>query len=232
MKDKKISKTSEFTGVHDFLKFVHDGQPEWALFAVKAPIDEVSDEFVEFRGAATLTRDVPVKPAGEYDDVASLVPVVAIKDNSWTIVYRAVLHVGKHLIDAVAEEAKELSARLNTHTITFAGEDTSGANRYELFEKGKLLEVAEWEVGGEFFRFKSSLRKRPELEQVTDEFVDGVFSEHGIYLPACYPMVDEENSWLAVEKASVAAVERADLIELEEEDEDEDEDDYEDEDEG
>jgi hypothetical protein len=76
------------------------------------------------------------------------------------------------------------------------------------------------------------LRKRPDLDKVTDDFVDELFRQEGIYVPACYPMVEDEDTWLAVQKASTDAVERADLIEPEgdqdEEDEesDDDEDDF------
>lgn len=230
MKEKVKEKEQGHAGVTDFLKFMYDGQPEWSLVAVKAPLDEVSEELVDFRGASTFTRDVPKRSAGEYDDVAPLIAVVQVKQSPWTIIYRSLLFVNEGLIEAATEEAKELSARLNTRAISFIGEDTASANRYELFEKGKLLELAEWEVDGEFFRFKSTLRKRPDLEEVTDEFVDEFFRQEGIFLPACYPMTDGENSWLAHEKSAADLIERADLIELEQADEDEDED-YEDEDE-
>jgi len=156
-----------------------------------------------------------------------VVAVVQTPGSAWTIILRSVHYVDESQIEGVAEAAKELSARLNTRAISFIGEDTSGANGYKLFEKGKLLEDFEWEANGEFFRFKSSLRKRPALEKVEDAFVDDLFREEGVYLPACYPMTEGGNSWLAVEKASINAVERADLIELEEqtdEDDDEDED--------
>ena len=93
-----------------------------------------------------------------------------------------------------------------------------------------MLEDVEWETGGEFFRFKSSLRKRPALERVEDSFIDEVFTNEGIYVPCCYPRADKGEPWLAVEKSSEGVVERADLIEFGAED-DEDEEDFEDEDE-
>ncbi|HSU53722.1 MAG TPA: hypothetical protein VLT36_06660 [Candidatus Dormibacteraeota bacterium] len=221
MKEKAQSEGQ--LGVMDFLKVIYDGQPEWSLLAVKASIEEVSEEFSDFRAANSVSRDVPRKPGKEYDDVAELVAIVQVKGNPWTIVYRSLLYVDESHIEAVAEEAKELSARLNTRAVTFVGEDTAGANGYKIFENGKLLEDAEWENGGDFFRFKSSLRKRPALESVEDEYVDGIFREEGIYLPACYPLSESGESWLAIEKSSLDAVERADLIELAEEDEDEEE---------
>jgi len=229
MKETTPSQGSERLGVKDFLKLMHDRQPEWSLLAVKASIDEVSEELVDLHGATTVSKDVPRKAGENYDDVEQVVAVVHVKGNPWTVIFRSLLYVDKSHLEGVAEDAKELSGRLGTRAITFIGEDTSGANAYKLFEKGKLLEDVEWETGGDFFRFKSSLRKRPALESVDDEFVDGIFKELGIYLPACYPMFDQGNSWLAVGKDSLAVVERADLIELPEKDEEEDEDEEEEE---
>ncbi len=202
---------------------MYNGQPEWALVAIKSPAEEVSEEWVDFRGAKSVHRDVPIKPGGEYGDLAPLVAIVQVKDNPWAILFRSLLYVDESHLDSVVEEAKEFSARLNTRSITFIGEDTSGANSYQLFEKGKSLEEAEWEVGGEFFKFKSTLRKRPELDKVTEEFAQELFREEGIYVPACYPMAEEEETWLAVEKASADTIERADLIEPESEEKEEEE---------
>jgi hypothetical protein len=158
-----------------------------------------------------------------------VVVVVQVRNSPWAVVYRSILYLDEAHLEAVAEEAKEFSARLNTRAIKFIGEDTSGANSYQLFEKGKSIEEAEWEAGGEFFKFKSTLRKRPELDKVTDEFIDAIFREEGIYIPACYPMEQEEEFSLAVEKSSADSIEKADIIEPEhveedEEDEGEDED--------
>jgi hypothetical protein len=225
MKEKSKDQDAASGGVADFLKLMHHGQPEWAILAVKAPIDEVSEDFADFAGSAAVHRDVPRKPAAEYDDVQQVVAVVQCKGSAWTIILRSVHYVDEGQIESVAETAKELSARLNTRAISFVGEDTSGANGYKLFEQGKLVEDIEWEANGEFFRFKSSLRKRPTLEKVDDSFIDGLFKEEGIYLPACYAMSEGASSWLAVEEASMNSVQRADLIELEESDEDDEDED-------
>jgi hypothetical protein len=114
----------------------------------------------------------------------------------------------------VPQEAKELSSRLKTRAITFFAEDTSGAMGYEIFENGKSLESAEWESGGDFSRFKSTLREEPPLEVVEDDFADELFRTQGIYLPACYPKSKGQKQWLAVESASLNTIERADLIQL------------------
>jgi hypothetical protein len=231
MKAEPKNKESDHLGVTDFLKFMHDGQPEWSLVAVKAPAEEVAEELADFRGAKNVFKSVEIKGGAPYEDVEQLVAVVQVKDNPWTIVFRSLLYVDEAAIEHAAEDAKELSGRLSTRAISFIGEDTSGANAYCLFEKGKLLEEAEWEVGGEFFRFKSSLRKRPALETVEDEFVDELFRAEGIYVPSCYPRADKGEPWLAVEKSSEGLIEHAELIELAEDDEGDDEDDIEDEEE-
>jgi hypothetical protein len=223
MKEKSKGQEADKAGVADFLELMHNGQPEWAVLAVKAPIDEVSEDYADLAGSAAVHRDVPRKSAEQYDDVQQVVGVVQTAGSAWTIILRSVHYVDEAQIEGVAETAKELSARLNTRAVSFVGEDTSGANGYKLFEKGKLLEDIEWEANGEFFRFKSSLRKRPSLEKVDDSFIDGLFKEEGIYLPACYAMSEGASSWLAVEKASMDSIQRADLIELEEGDEDDEE---------
>src|SRR3954469_2957054 len=146
MKPNAQTKPAEQTGVRHFLEFLYKAQPEWSLFAVKAPAEEVSEEWVDFRGAKAVHRAVPIKPGGEYDDVANTVAIVQVKNNPWAIVYRSILYVDESHIEAVAEEAKEFSARLNTSAVSFIGEDTSGANSFGLFEKGKSVEEAEWEV--------------------------------------------------------------------------------------
>src|SRR4051812_694603 len=154
MKEKPKTKISEHLGLRDFLEFMYNGQPEWSLVAIKALAEEVSEEWVDFRGAKAVHRDVPIKPGGESDLASSVIVIAQVRNSPWAVVYRSILYLDEAHLDAVAEEAKEFSARLNTSAITFIGEDTSGANSYQLFEKGKSLEEAEWEVGGEFFKFK------------------------------------------------------------------------------
>lgn len=230
MKAQSNDKQSSHLGVADFLKFMNEGQPEWAILAIKASAEEVADELGDFHGVKNVFKSVEIKTGAEYDEIEQLVAVVQVKDNPWTIIFRTLLYVDEAAIEGVAEDAKELSGRLNTRAISFIGEDTSGANAYKLFEKGKLLEDVEWEAGGEFFRFKSSLRKRPALESVEETFVDEFFRGEGVYVPCCYPRAEKGEPWLAVEKASEGLVERADLIEFGDGEEEDEDDEFEDED--
>jgi hypothetical protein len=210
-------------GAKDFLDFVYDTQPEWALFAVRAPLEEVAETFADLRKAERWLRDVPCKPAANGDDMGFPLAVCAqLKENPWTVVLCEICCVTEEGMEAVAREAKALSTKLNTRAVTFVGEDTSGAVEYNIFENGKTLEHAQWESGGEFYSFESTLRKQPSLESVDDEFADEVFRGQGVYLPACYPQSKGESAWLSVEKVSAAAIERADLIDLGGEDNEED----------
>src|ERR1041385_2495846 len=113
MKEKPKAKTSEHLGLRDFLEFMYNGQPEWSLVAIKAPSEEVTEEWGDFRGAKAVHRDVPIKPGGEYGDLAPLLTVVQLKNNPWAIMFRSLLYLDEAHLDAVAEEAKEFSARLN-----------------------------------------------------------------------------------------------------------------------
>src|SRR5262245_25698515 len=93
MKEKTPSQGSERLGVKDFLKLMHDGQPEWSLLAVKAPIEEVSEEIADFYGATTISKDVPRKTGENYDDVEQVVAVVHVKGNLWTVIFRSLLYI-------------------------------------------------------------------------------------------------------------------------------------------
>lgn len=203
------------TGAAHFLKFIYEGEAEWALLAVQAPLKPVAENFLKLRKSKKRDRDVPLKPSAKsVDAVAPLVAVVRLRDNPWTAIYRSLFHVDETALSGVVEAAKILSKQLKTKAIAFVGEDKSGALGYDLFEKGKLVERAVWEEGADFSVFESTTRKRPDLDTVDSRFADEVFRQQGIYLPACYPTTRGKRSWLAIETASLGTIERADLITL------------------
>jgi len=225
-KSQGSNQSSAPLGVTDFIATAYNTEAEWSLVAVKAPIDQVAAAFADFRKPKRWLRDVPRANAAEVDDVdSSLVSILQTKGNPWTVVVRELFDVTEFGMNEVMLIAKTLSSKLKTRAITFVAEDTSGAIAYDLFDGGKLLEHAEWEEGGSFFSFQSTLRKQPALDAVTQEFADEVFCREGIYLPACYPKSDGEKVWLCVEKVSAGAVERADLMDLGEQEAGGDEDD-------
>jgi hypothetical protein len=194
MKNESKSKKDNI-GIKHFLEFMYDGQPEWSLFAVKAPIEEVSSAFADLRKAKSRVTNVPRElVAAEGDELAQLATVVQVKDNPWTVVFRSLLWLDSSHLEEVPNEAQQLSARLKTRAVTFMGEDTSGAMGYEIFENGKSKAKEEWEDG--------------------DDDADAIFRREGIYLPSCYPREEGEKKWLAVDKKSASAIARADLIDL------------------
>jgi hypothetical protein len=235
MKEKPdSSKGPRPLGIADFMNFVNDTEPEWTLLAVKAPIEQAAGAFADLRKTDRWLHDVPRRDSKEDDDLdTSLAMALQLRDSPWTVIIRDLFDYTEPGHKGIAQDARTLSAKFKTRAIAFSGEDTAGVLAYDLFDGGQLLERAEWEEGGEFFVFRSTLRKQPTINEVGQEFADEVFREQGIYVPACYAKSEEEDAWICVEKVSADSIERADLIGLEqpEEDEDEDEEDDEDEDE-
>jgi hypothetical protein len=199
-------------GIKDFTALMYRGQPEWSLLAVQAPIGKVAAEFARLTKATRWDKQVPLKPLRRHEQVARVSVVAGITGNPWTIVFWSLFDVSTQELDSVPDQAKVLSSKLKTKGMYFIFEDTAGAMGYGLFDKGRILEEADWEVGNELSRFKSKLRDDPELSHVTDEFANETFRSQGIYLPACYPRIDGNKVWLAVDKASDTMIERADFI--------------------
>lgn len=202
---------SKFVGARHFLKYFREGQPEWALFAIKAPIGEVSDAFSRFRSAERQIPNVPLRQPAEDPDVAQVTAVVQVKDNPWTVVFRSLTDIDTIHIQRVPEEASRLSAELKTRAVTFMSEDTSGVMGYEIFENGESL--TRWNdgqrSGSEFSEFPSAKQTED-----TDTVVEQVFRSEGVYLPCCYPQGSGAEEWLVVEKISAKSIERADLIDI------------------
>lgn len=253
-------------GVIDFLKMIYNGHPEYSLIAVKAHIDKTVQAFIEFReGQQTKERrdyktfgmkerkivsrtiqceqNIPIRRSkAVYDDdeggeeVAWVILFLQVYDSEWTVILRSLFWLKYELYD-VPKEAKALSVKLQTKTITLMEEDTSGAIAYELLENGELLEEFEYAGGDEDFRFESKLREKPNINfnwypdededydpdqeydvsaEPRNQFVDAFFRELGIYLPACYPVSDEGNPALAVMETSENTINRADWVSVEE----------------
>jgi len=199
-------------GIKDFTRI--DVHPEWSLFAVKAPSDAVARALADFRKPLRFERRVLLKPAKKFEQIARLTAVVRIKANPWAVVLRSVGDVSAQELEGVPEEAKTISAKLKTRAATFLSEDTSNAMGYALYERGRLLEAAEWACGGGMSSFTSTLRQRPKGRRFTEDFADQLFRGEGIYIPACYARLEGGRVWLSVQKPSVGLIERADLLEL------------------
>jgi hypothetical protein len=176
----------------DFLKLVSTGEAEWALLAVKAPFAAVSDDYLKFAKAKSRQENVPLRPAGDGQEIPRLTAVIKIKDSPWTIVLRTILYVRMPDIKHVTSAAKELSKSLNTRALAFVGTEDTDNGYCELFEGGKEVATSD--------------------DDDDDDESIALLTRENVPLPACYPTREGDNSWLAVEPPSVAMVERADLI--------------------
>lgn len=180
-------------GAADFLQFIADGEPQWAMAALKAPVELVGNALVKFLKSGILRREVAVKLAkGGMDQVAHAIAIVSLTSSPWTIVTLSLFHVNEALINQSIEVAKSLSSQLRTQAIALISADE----------------------GAGIVSFDNGKPDSSDIQSVVDDEVDDFMRERGIYLPACYPMSDAKSAWLAVEKSSAKRVERADLIVL------------------
>jgi len=173
----------------DFLELVNTGEAEWAMLAVKAPFEAVSDAYFNFSKSKSRRQDVPRRAAQNDEEIPHVAAVVKVRQSPWTIVLSTIFYIRAADLEHVTAAAREISNSLNTRAVAYAGTEESDYGECELFESGKSIA-------------KASGKKAIAL-----------LTEENIVIPACYPAQDKGNMWLAVEKSSTDRVERADLIE-------------------
>ena len=195
-------------GVQDFRKFYHDSHPEWSTLFVRGPIDEVSRQFAELLKPVRLEIDVAKKGVSS---ARRYVHVFQLKGSAWTAILYSLGFLDESDVQAVERAARVLSTKLNTRACLYMGEDTSGAESYELFENGQSVEKA---THCETIQFESKRRQQPQF--VAESFPDPVFSDEGIYLPACHPKDDGYDIKLVLERLQRSDIVRADFLVLEE----------------
>jgi ankyrin repeat protein len=198
---KKGFNAATVRGVKDFQKFYYGGHPEWSVAFVHGPIEDVSKAYSEIMKAARRETDVAKK---KISSASKFVHLLQLKGSAWTILLSAL-----GFYETIKNEAQALTKQLKTRVFTYAAEDTSGAEGYELFENGELLESA---FKADEFQFESKRRSQPQFDEKT--FPDSVFAEEGIYLPACYPEDDGFDVKLVLKGLSPEDVIRADFVAL------------------
>lgn len=196
---------------------------------MKAPIDRVSDSFAEQFEMEYLLRNVPICEVQPDSGTDIWTAIVQPKNNGWSVIFWG-----------TADWAKSLSARLNTKAATLMMDDTDAGTAYEIYEKGSLIEKAYWTpdyfVSQQRMMYESAVRPYPDLdllapddndatydaesgtshnEQVFHQFIDDIFCEEGIYIPACWADGYGSYGQLAVEGPSMGSIERADLLWIE-----------------
>lgn len=188
-------------GVQDFRKFYYDSHPEWAVMFARAPIEKVSQAYADIVKSARWEKDIAKK---KIEPARKFVYLLQLKDSDWTILLRA---LGFCL--EIQNETRELSKKLNARVYTYMAEDTSGAEGYELFEKGESMETA---IHCDGMKFESKLRKQPKFDKKI--FPDPIFADDGIYLPCCHVEDDGYGIKLVLKRIDPAGVARADFVSL------------------
>lgn len=172
-------------GMKEFQNWMYEGHPEYAVFAVKAPIDQVVQTLTD----QSKIKDWEKQIEGEGSIWSTLsgkfsqgFPIIQLKDNPWTVVY---WNVGGWT--DLSDLCKACSSQLKAKVIAFEEEDTSAAFGYQIYENG--TEIEQFEYFEELF-FKSEIREEPEFDDFTisehdtmNGFINQVFIEEGIYIP-------------------------------------------------
>lgn len=187
-KRKSLSKTD---GAADFHELLSEGEQEWAVLAVKAPIDAVTDE-LERRLDVKATRNVPIKSTTKKtDEIPPAIAVVEVRDRPWTIIFRSLFHLNEMTLAEATDLARKLSEILKTRAILYLNHGAADAPGYTIFEKGA---------------------QEQSVDEAEEDAADRFFRDQQIYLPACYPTASGKNLSLAVEKRSAERIARADLV--------------------
>jgi hypothetical protein len=203
-------------GILDFLNHYDEREADYvfSLCAVKAPFIEMAREFFSFHSEKTWEKNVPKHLMTEQDMLRDYsYALVEVLDSEWSIVVESVFFA-----DGTVKEAGVISERLKT--LSFSIYENDHGIEYELYSNGKRIEYMDY--GGEF-NFESQIREKPDLELDNDEdpfielhnFINKTLSQKGIYIPACYPIIDDE-IYLAVSESSKNSIGQADIIYIDE----------------
>jgi hypothetical protein len=171
-------------GMKDFQNWIYQGHPEYAIFAVKAPIDQVAKTLVDQGFATEWQQRLQATCIGEVFQDGFSMPLVQLTANPWTVVYWL---VGEW--DDLSDVCQRCSSTLQTQAISLAEEDTSGAIGYEIYDQGQKIEQLEG-CPGEELMFESETRDEPELDDfensemdAINHFINQIFCQEGVYIP-------------------------------------------------
>jgi ankyrin repeat protein len=208
VRKKKMIDVKSARGSRDFVAHMSQGQMEWAVVAVRAPLGATGEAYAALHGAAALERDVAAR---SLPSAGSSVFAFQLRGQDWTLVPLALSGLRREDIQRAEDSARELSARLDTRAFAFTAEDSSGVLGYTLYERGEPLEHLEWEPDGEVVAFESRLREGPDEQR---DHADPVFAAAGLYLPACELEDDGFELRLVLRGLRSEDLARADLVVL------------------
>lgn len=181
-------------GMKEFQDWIYLGHPEYAIFAIKASIEQVGrilvDQFEVKDWQKKSQTSKRIYEALPDDDKAYWIPMLKPTNTSWTVVYWI---VGGW--ENLEKMCKLCSATLQTSVIALHEEDTSGSLGYQIYNQGKKLEDAGY---CDEFWFESDIREEPEFDnfddsewEVVSQYIHETFIREGIYIPPFSMMADD-----------------------------------------
>ena len=175
-------------GMKEFQNWMYQGHPEYSVFAVKAPIEQVGQTLVDRSKVkewqTQIQADKTILDALPEDSSYSWIPMLQPANNQWTAVYWL---LGGW--ESTEDICKQCSSSLQTRAISLEEEDTSCAVGYGIYDRGERIERADW-CPGEEIMFESEVREEPEFDdfeedegEVFNQFIHETFIQEGVYLP-------------------------------------------------
>jgi hypothetical protein len=175
---------------------------------VRASIEKVACACAERTRPARWEQDIAKK---KVPSATRYTYLLQLKDSAWTSILVALGNLSVELMREAESLAREISRQLATRACTWGAENTSGAEDYEIFERGESVEKA---IQDGTIKFESKQRPPPKFK--AELFPEPVFANEGIRLPACYPKDDGYEIRLVLEGLQRDDVARADLLVWEE----------------
>jgi len=194
-RDAKSVSDSMQSGADDFVTFINQwGHPAWSVLAVKSSLEPVSKTYLQKQPGKQLLENVPLRSARDQDnEISPANAIVQIRDSAWIVVTQALcVPIDEDELNGFSAQARSLSAILKTNALVFSGDDTSYAMGFESYQNGKVEQSYEW---------------RSQTNSTTAHF-----SELGVYFPACYPVTDGNEFWLAAFPSASGLIQSCNLI--------------------
>jgi hypothetical protein len=203
-------------GMSDFIEFMNKGQREWLFLVVSRPVKEVAQSFASYHHVQEWDTNTKKRIIKEDDYIDLAVPIIEILNSEWSVILRELY--GAYEVNSLHEEAKFLAGHLKTKVITCVEEDTSGSLSYNLYEEDNHLESISW-MPGFGLNFRSGYREKPNISsnaklKKVEDYVNKIFCEAGIYIPACHVVSDDGELKLATHPVSKDVIGKVELINL------------------
>ncbi|MEM8931429.1 MAG: hypothetical protein AAGE94_09655, partial [Acidobacteriota bacterium] len=127
----------ETSGLADLLPFL-DERPALTLLAVKASAGQVTGALVDTHGPRVV-EDATVRTALDapaFDD-DQWVAVVQVRDEAWTLVYRAFKPLDAMAWNDLVDDSVDLASTLGTRAVLVGLGDLDGCDRGVVFDGGE-----------------------------------------------------------------------------------------------